>query len=254
MQAVLLAGGKGTRLRPYTRDLPKPLVPLGNAPGDTPVLELLVTQLKEAGVTDLTVVTGHLAEQIEAFLGDGSRFGLNVTLVRETTPLDTAGCLGLIDRPSEPFLMMNGDLLTSLNFAAMRAAHVEGDAPAATIAAHRREVKIDLGVLELDAAGRLTDYVEKPTHTFWVSMGVYVLDPRVCDLVGENERVSLPELILQLRDAGEPVASFREECYWLDIGRPDDYLKAIDDFRERRALFFPNRPEAPATVPLRKAA
>ena len=249
MQAVLLAGGKGTRLRPFTRDLPKPLVPLG----DTPVLELLVTQLKEAGVTDLTVVTGHLAEQIERFLGDGSRFGLNVTLVRETTPLDTAGCLGLIDRPTEPFLMMNGDLLTSLDFAAMLRAHRDSPAPpAATIAAHRREVKIDLGVLELDDAGRLTDYVEKPTHVFWVSMGVYVLDPRVCDLVGEHERVSLPELILKLRDAGEPVRSFRKDCYWLDIGRPDDYRKAIADFAECRTLFFPNRTEA--TAPVRKAA
>ena len=251
MHAVLLAGGKGTRLRPYTRDLPKPLVPLADG---VPVLDLLIRQLADAGATRLTVVTGHLAEQIERFCGDGSKWGLSIDLVREEQPLDTAGCLGLIERPTEPFLMMNGDLLTSLDFAGMMRAHREDCGAAATIAAHRREVKIDLGVLELDDAGALTDYVEKPTHTFWVSMGVYVLDPRVCDLVGLGERVSLPELILKLRDGGQTVRSHREECYWLDIGRPDDYLRAKADFADRRTLFFPTRTGDKQNPPLKVAA
>jgi len=239
MQAVLLAGGKGTRLRPFTENLPKPLVPLG----DTPVLELLVSQLREARVTDLTVVTGHLAEQIENFLGDGRRFGLRVSFIREQTPLDTAGCLGLLPRPSEPFLMMNGDLLTSLDFCGMMRQHRDRGT-IATIAAHRREVKIDLGVLITDDDGRLVDYVEKPTYDFWVSMGVYCMDPRVCDFVERNERVSLPELMMRLRDAGETITSYREECYWLDIGRPDDYARAIEDFRRSRHLFYRRREAA----------
>lgn len=236
MRAVLLAGGKGTRLQPFTAAFPKPLVPLD----DTPVIEVLVRQLQMFGITDLTVVTGHLAELIRAFLGDGERYGLRIHYFRETTPLDTAGCLGLLPRAVEPFLVMNGDLLTTLDFNRLAQFH-RAKRPAATIATYQRQVKIDLGVLETDDEGRLLDYLEKPVHRFDVSMGIYCFDPAVCDFVQPGERISMPQLIMRLRDADREVLTFRDDCYWLDIGRPDDYATACDEFHRDRNRFFPRR-------------
>ena len=239
MQAILLAGGKGTRLQPFTATFPKPLVPLD----DTPVIEILIQQLRYHGVRDLTVVTGHLAELIHAFLGKGERFGLRIDYLKEETPLDTAGCLGMIERPVQPFLVMNGDLLTTLNFRNLCTFHRDA-APMATIAAYRRDVKIDLGVLHINDGGQLEDYIEKPNYEFFVSMGMYCLDPRVCDYVQRGERISMPQLILRLRDAGEKIMCFREDCYWLDIGRPDYYARAIEEFRGDRSRFLPWRAAA----------
>jgi NDP-sugar pyrophosphorylase family protein len=236
MKAFLLAGGKGARLMPFTATFPKPLVPLG----DVPVIEILIRQLVHHGVHELTVVTGHLAHLIHAYLGRGERFGVRINYLEERTPLDTAGCLGLIERPSEPFVVMNGDLLTTLDFTNLLAFHRQ-HRPLATIAAHQRDVKIDLGVLNIDAENRLVDYVEKPTHEFFVSMGMYCFDPRVCDFVTAGERISMPTLILRLRDAGESVLCYRESCYWLDIGRPDDYSRAIEEFQDYPFRFMPWR-------------
>jgi len=234
MRAVLLAGGKGTRLQPFTAAFPKPLVPLD----DTPVIELLVRQLQMFGVTDLTVVTGHLAELIKAFLGDGERFGLKIDYFRETTPLDTAGCLGLLPKMNESFFVMNGDLLTTLDFNLLAEFHRRRNS-LATIATYRREVKIDLGVLETDEQGRLLDYIEKPTHKFDVSMGIYCFEPEVCEYVEPGERISMPELILRMKRDGRDILTFRDDCYWLDIGRPDDYATACDEFRKDKLRFFP---------------
>ena len=234
MRAVLLAGGKGTRLQPFTATFPKPLVPLD----DVPVIEVLIQQLCHYGVGELTVVTGHLAELIRAFLGHGERFGIRINYIKEETPLDTAGCLGLLERPAEPFLVMNGDLLTTLSFSRMMTFHRQ-HRPLATIAAYQRNVKIDLGVLEISDDGSLRDYIEKPTHEFFVSMGIYCFEPRVCDFVQPGERISMPSLILRLRDAGEGVMCYREDCYWLDIGRPDDYAQAVEEFRGDRSRFLP---------------
>lgn len=239
MRAVLLAGGKGTRLQPFTAAFPKPLVPLD----DVPMIEILVRQLQLFGITELTVVTGHLAELIRAFLGDGERYGVRISYFRETTPLDTAGCLGVLPRPSEPFLVMNGDLLTTLDFHRLAQFHRLRGATA-TIAAYRRKIKIDLGVLQTDDDGRLRDYLEKPTHEFLVSMGVYCFAPEVCDHIRPGERVSMPELMLRLRDAGCDVQTYQEDCYWLDIGRPDDYAAACDEFRRDRGRFFPRAAQA----------
>lgn len=234
MQAILLAGGKGTRLQPFTATFPKPLVPLD----DTPVIEILIQQLCHFGVRELTIVTGHLAELIHAFLGNGERFGIRINYFKEETPLDTAGCLGVIERPTEPFLVMNGDLLTTMNYANLMAFHCQ-HRPMATIGAYKREVKIDLGVLQITDDGLLTDYIEKPTYDFFVSMGIYCFDPRVSDFVRPGERLTMPALVLRLRDAGEPIMCFREDCYWLDIGRPDDYARAIEEFSSDRSRFLP---------------
>lgn len=236
MQAVLLAGGKGTRLQPFTATFPKPLVPLD----DVPVIEVLVQQLARHGVDDLTVVTGHLAELIRTFLGDGERFGVRIDYIKEQTPLDTAGCLGLIERPRESFLVMNGDLLTTLNFADMMRFH-RRHREIATVGTYGRKVTIDLGVVETDAESRLTEYREKPTHHFLVSMGIYCFTPEICDFVQPGERISMPALILRLRDEGRPVMCYREDCYWLDIGRPEEYALAVDEFRRDRSRFFLRR-------------
>ena len=160
MRAILLAGGKGTRLQPFTATFPKPLVPLD----DVPVIEVLAAQLREHGITDLTVVTGHLAELIRAFLGDGERFGLRIEYFKERTPLDTAGCLGVLPRPTEPFLVMNGDLLTTLNFQSLCGFHLQ-HRPTATIATYPKKVTIDLGVVEMDdrwPADRLPGEAQPP--------------------------------------------------------------------------------------------
>ncbi|HEY1067093.1 MAG TPA: sugar phosphate nucleotidyltransferase [Pirellulales bacterium] len=237
MQAVLLAGGRGMRLRPYTATLPKPLVPLD----DTPVVELLLRQLAHYGIHDLTVVLGHLAELIQAFLGDGSRFGVNIRYIKEETPLDTAGCLGLLETPREPFLVMNGDLLTNLDFSDLIASHLK-TRTTATIATYPRRVKIDFGVLDVDAQNHLVNYTEKPSHDFLVSMGVYCFEPYVCGYVKAGEKISMPDLILRMKAAGETVSCYRADCYWLDIGRPDDYSQATDDFLANREFFLPTKP------------
>lgn len=236
MRAVLLAGGKGARLQPFTATFPKPLVPLE----DTPVIEVLIQQLHDEGIRDLTVVTGHLAHLIQAFLGNGERLDMQIEYFQEHTPLDTAGCLGVLPRPQESFLVMNGDLLTTLSFSGLAAFH-RHRRPLATIAVYPRQVQIDLGVIEMDEDGRLTDYIEKPQHNFHVSMGIYCFEPRVCDYIEPGERISMPELILRLREAGETVLCYREDCYWLDIGRPDDYATAIEEFRRDRFRFLPRR-------------
>ncbi len=217
MRAVLLAGGKGRRLRPYTTSFPKPLMPVG----DKPILEVVVRQLKSHGFDNLTMAVGHLAWLLEAYFGDGGKMGVHVGYSHETTPLGTAGPLGLIDPPNESFLVMNGDLLTDLDFGAMMAAHRESGA-AATVAVYQRDVKIDLGVLEIED-GRVTGYVEKPTLHYPVSTGIYCFHPRVLERIAPNQRLDLPDLILELIGDGEVVDTFPLSGYWLDIGRPDDY-------------------------------
>src|SRR5271167_1260823 len=242
MQAVLLAGGRGTRLRPYTHVLPKPLMPLGDA-DPMPIIEVVLRQLGRFGFCDVTIITGYLTELIEAFCGDGRKFGTRLTYHREVTPLGTAGGLTLVDRPAAPVLVINGDILTTLDFAAMFAFH-RAQGAAATIASYPREVKIDFGVLEFGADPHvLTGYREKPALAFQVSMGVYILDPIAWDFLVPNRPLPMPDLLETLRGAGHPVHCFRQECYWLDIGRHDDYDLANEVFESRRAAFL-GYPEA----------
>ena len=234
MRAVILAGGRGTRLRPYTTIFPKPLMPVG----DMPILEIVIRQLKHAGITDIVMAVGHLAELLEAYFGDGSRLGVRITYSREETPLGTAGPLALIPGLDETFLVMNGDVLTTIDYTALIAEHRRSGA-LATIATHRRDVRIDLGVIETDASGRLTDYIEKPTYHYRVSMGIYIFEPAVLGYVTPGQRLDFPELILRLLAADQPVQSFPFDGYWLDIGRPDDYEQAIEEFERLKTLFLP---------------
>lgn len=236
MRAVVLAGGKGQRLRPYTTILPKPLMPIG----DMPILEVVLRQLKAAGVTRVTMAVGHLAELLQAFFGDGHRFGLAIDYSFEEQPLGTVGPLTLIPGLKEEgtFLMMNGDILCTLDYQALIRCHRETGA-AATIATYRREVKIDFGVIETASDGLLTGYVEKPSFEYEVSMGIYCFDSRVLGILRHNEFRDFPDLVRSLIAAGEKVASFPFDGYWLDIGRPDDYATAIEEFDSRRSEFLP---------------
>ena len=243
MKAVLLAGGKGTRLRPFTHVFPKPLMPLGDD-DPMPIIEVVLRQLARAGFRDVAVITGYLTELIEAFCGTGAKFGNRLTYHREVTPLGTAGGLTLLDRPDEPVLVINGDILTTLDFAAMYAFHCERKS-AATIASYPREVRIDFGVLEFgDDPHVLAGYREKPGFSFQVSMGVYILDPVAWDYLTPGEPQPMPDLLEAMRGDGRPVHCFRQPCYWLDIGRHDDYATANDVFVARRAEFL-GEPERP---------
>jgi NDP-sugar pyrophosphorylase family protein len=237
MQAIVLAGGKGTRLRPFTHVFPKPLMPLGEAE-PMPILEVVLRQLGRFGFRNVTIITGYLTELIEAFCGTGQRFGLQLCYCREITPLGTAGGLTLVDRPLEPVLVINGDILTTLDFGAMYAFHRQRAAEA-TIASFSREVRIDFGVLDF-AEDRevLAGYREKPSFAFEVSMGVYILNPTAWEFLRPGHALGMPELLESMRLSGHPVHCFREPCEWLDIGRHDDYAAANETFENRRAAFL----------------
>jgi NDP-sugar pyrophosphorylase family protein len=237
MQAILLAGGKGTRLRPFTHVFPKPLMPLGDA-DPMPIIEVVLRQLARFGFRDITIITGYLTELIEAFCGDGRKFGARLDYQRETTPLGTAGGLTLVERPDEPVLVINGDILTTLDYGEMYEFHCRRGA-AATIASYPREVRIDFGVLEFTSDPHiLAGYREKPEFSFQVSMGVYILDPLAWDFLRAGEPLPMPDLLEMIRRSGRSVHCFRQSCYWLDIGRHDDYATANDIFQARRHAFL----------------
>ena len=225
MEAVILAGGKGTRLRPYTITLPKPLVPVG----ERPILELMIRQLKRAGVVRITIAVGHMADIVMAFFGAGEKFGIEILYSVEDEPLGTVAPIKLIDNLPEQFLVMNGDLLTDLDYEALYRSHAASGAEL-TIATYQRDAKIDFGVLEVDrAARRLTGFREKPTYHFDVSMGVYVFSRSLLQRVPLREPYGLDDLVLNMLAAGQPINTYPHSGYWLDIGRPDDYEQAVQD-------------------------
>jgi len=237
MKAIVLAGGKGTRLRPFTHVFPKPLMPLGEA-DPMPILEVVLRQLARHGFEDVTIITGYLTELIETFCGDGRRFGVSIRYRRESVPLGTAGGLVLVERPTEPVLVLNGDVLTTLDFAALAAFHRKRQAQA-TIAAFPRKVRIDFGVLEFGSDPHLlTGYREKPEYAFEVSMGLYMLGPAAWDYLEPGQELTMPELLEAMRADSQAIHCYRQDCVWLDIGRHDDYATATEIFEARRAEFL----------------
>jgi NDP-mannose synthase len=224
MRAVILAGGEGRRLRPYTTVLPKPLMPVG----DKPILEIILHQLASHSFQDITVSVGYLSGLIEAYCADGSRFGTQLTYVRETEPLGTAGPLQLIESDKNPFLVMNGDVLTNLNYRALYEYHLQ-NGQLLTVATYRKQVQIQLGVLTLDDENIITEYTEKPTLHYPVSMGVYCCSPEVLDYLPRGKRFDLPDLVRTLIENHKPVRAFLHDGFWLDIGNQDDYEKAQDE-------------------------
>jgi len=236
MQALILAGGKGTRLKPYTTVLPKPLMPVG----DYPILEIILRQLKRAGTNEVILAVGHMSQLFHAFFQDGIRYGLKIRYSFEKEPLGTAGPIALaLDHLNNDFMVMNGDLLTSLDFKKLFAFHRKMGS-AATIGLYRREVAIDFGVIESDEDNRLVSYIEKPTYQFDVSMGVNVMNKiAVKPYLRPGKYLNIPELMRCLIDDGQSVFCYREPCYWLDIGRIDDYKEALEIFETNKAQFLP---------------
>ncbi len=237
MKAVVLAGGKGTRLAPYTKVIPKPLMPIG----DMPILEVMLRQMKRAGVDEVILAIGHLGNLIRAFFGDGSDYGLRIRYSLESQPLGTAGPLSLIEGLDEPFLVVNGDTLTTLDFKDFISFHHHSDA-AATIAMIQRVVNIDLGVIQLNGEHAVVDYLEKPSYNFQVSMGIYLFEPRTMKFIPRGEYFDFPALVLRLIKAKERVIGYPFEGYWKDLGRPDDYEQAIMDFETMRTTFLDGEP------------
>lgn len=225
-RAVILAGGKGTRLGPFTTILPKPLLPIGNQA----ILELVIEQLRLCGFTRLTLAVGYLSHLIEAVFGDGSAYGVEIDYHHERLPLGTAGALAGIERLDEPFLMINGDVITTLDFRELVDSHLESG-NALTIATQVRTATIDFGVLRIaDGGGRLRQvvgYHEKPHSDYVVSMGVYVVSPQLLELIEPDAYLDFPDLVLQALAANEPVGSYDYDGLWLDIGRHEDYERAI---------------------------
>lgn len=233
LRAVVLAGGRGTRLAPYTTVLPKPLMPVG----DMPILEFLILRLREHGITSVTIAVGHLASLIQAYFGDGSKWGVQIDYSMEQQPLGTAGPLRLATGLNQTFLLMNGDLLTDLDFGAFHQAHLDSGA-AATVGVYERDYQVELGVIEMNDIRQVTGYVEKPVYRYRASMGVYVLEPHVVDCIPPDRPFDLPDLIRALMAKGEPVSAYVHSGYWLDIGRPEDYQRAQADvggLRDRMA-------------------
>lgn len=231
MRAIILAGGKGTRLRPYTTLIPKPLVPLG---GKYSILEIILMQLARSGFTQITLAVNHLSHLIMAYFGDGARLGVRLDYSLEEGDLSTIGPLTLLDNLPENFLVMNGDILCDLNYRAFFESHVKSGAMI-SVSAYRRQVKIDFGVLRYDAEGRLNEFQEKPIYDFDVSMGIYCINRSVIEALPRGVAYGFDNLMTDGLANGQIIHIHPFAGYWLDIGRPDDYEYADEHFTELAA-------------------
>lgn len=235
MHAVILAGGKGSRLRPYTTTLPKPLMPIGD---DCSILEIVLRQLAQNGFVSVTLAVGHLGQLIQALVGDGSQWGLQVDYAMEDQPLGTIGPVRqVLDRLPDEFLVMNGDILTDLDYSQLLEFHRQSEAPI-TVATYAREVHIDFGVLET-VNRAVVGFTEKPTLSYTVSMGVYAVSKATLRRYPADRAFGFDDLMKDLLARGEAPASFPFDGYWLDIGRPDDYDRANAEFERMRPLLLP---------------
>jgi NDP-sugar pyrophosphorylase family protein len=235
MEAVILAGGQGTRLRPYTTTIPKPLVPVG----ERAILDIVLRQLRKAGVVRVRMAVNHMADLIMAFFGSGEKYGLEIVYSIEDEPLGTVGPLANMSDLPQSFLVMNGDVLTDLDYAALFRSHVASGC-ALTLSTYRRKLRMEFGILEVnEQARRLVGFREKPMHEFDASMGVYAFDRRTLAGIPSKRRYGLDDLVLDMLRKNEPIHTFPWEGYWLDLGRPDDYDQAnrdIDQVFPKEAL------------------
>jgi NDP-sugar pyrophosphorylase family protein len=206
--------------------------------GDKTILEILLYQMKAAGINHVTLTVGHMAGLMRAFFQDGSHYDLDIQYAYETTPLGTAGPLANITHLKNTFLVANGDVLSLIPLNELIKFHRENGG-ICTIAMHQRSVKIDLGVIELDGGNRVNNYIEKPTIDYRVSMGLYVFEPRVLQYIPQGQYLDFPDLVKKLLAAGERVIGFPYEGYWQDLGHPADYDQAVNDFDSLRHLFLP---------------
>ena len=226
VRAVVLAGGKGTRLAPFTTVLPKPLMPIG----ESSILEIVLSQLESFGISEVTLCVGYLSHLIKAVIGDRVPEGMSITYVHEQEALGTAGPLRYVEGLDSTFLVMNGDVLTTLEYDALVRQHVESRS-LLTIATRERPIKIDYGVLHLGMNGssnRVFAYHEKPELTSVVSMGIYVLEPEVLAYLPEEGYFDFPDLVQALLAADQPVGAYLYQGLWFDIGQRDDYERAVE--------------------------
>jgi NDP-sugar pyrophosphorylase family protein len=227
-RAIILAGGKGIRLKPYTIALPKPLVPIG----DMPILEIIINQLKRYGFNHITITLNHMADIIKAFCGDGSRWNIKIDYSMETKQLSTMGPLTLIPDLPEDFLVMNGDVLTDLDFNLLYKYHIDNQNNF-TIASYKRIDKIDYGVLNRNSQNKLTKFDEKPSYEFLVSMGVYVVNKKIIRYIPKDTFFGFDHLMNMLISKSELPSVYEFSGRWLDIGRPDDYEKATSEMDKK---------------------
>lgn len=228
LQAVIMAGGQGARLRPLTENLPKPMLPVG----DRPLMELVIEQLRQAGIRRVNIATHYQPEKITDYFGDGRSFGVDLNYVTEDRPLGTAGALGLIQTPEEPILVINGDILTKVDFRAMLAYHQEHRA-VLTLGVRRYDLNVPYGVVQSDGVF-VEGLIEKPLLSFFVNAGIYLLEPAVHRYIPNQQRFDMTDLIQRLLDEDQPVASFLIREYWLDIGQHADYAQAQEDVKSGR--------------------
>lgn len=240
MRAVILAGGKGTRLKPYTVTLPKPLVPIG---GEMPILEIIIIQLANAGFHHITLAVNHLANLIMAFFGDGSRWNVKIDYSLEEKPLSTIAPLTLIPDLPENFLVMNGDILCNLDYKELYNYHVQADNDV-TVSTYKREAKIDFGVLTYNEHNQIVSFSEKPTYHFDVSMGVYCLNRRIIEKLKVDEPYGFDNLMIDGIANKDKIGVKPFAGYWLDIGRPEDYDNANENYEElKQKLGFIQHPK-----------
>jgi NDP-sugar pyrophosphorylase family protein len=227
MRAIVLAGGRGTRLAPYTTIFPKPLMPIG----EIPIIEIIIRQLRHFGFKRVTLAVGYLSELLRAYIENNRRrfAGIDVDYIYEEEPTGTAGSLADVSGLDSTFLVMNGDVLTTLDYGALIEDHRQGGATL-TIATYRKPVKIDLGVIETNGAGCVCGYHEKPELDYFVSMGIYIYEPSVLKFIPKGKYLDFPDLVNRLLAAGEQVRTHRCNGYWLDIGRAEDFQMATDQF------------------------
>jgi len=233
MKVIILAGGKGRRLYPYTVVLPKPLMPIG----DFPILEVILRQLKSGHLLDITLAVGHLGNLIQTYFGDGSKWGVNIEYSFEEKPLGTVGPLTSLKNLNQTFMVMNGDLLTTLNYLNLIEYHKKQKA-IATVASQKRWVDVDFGVIQKDQDESMVKYIEKPRLSYLVSMGIYVFEPEILNFIPKGEKFDFPDLMQLLLEKDKNVAIYNSDDFWLDIGRPDDYQKAVEEFEKDRKRFL----------------
>lgn len=228
MQAIILAGGKGTRLKPYTTLIPKPLVPIG---GEMPIMEIIIRQLSHFGFDRITISLNHLSHLIRAFFADGSRWNVKIDYSIEEIPLSTIAPLGLIKDLSEDFLVVNGDVLCDINYAEFFNYHL-AKKNKVTVATFKRNAQIDFGVLEYDKDRAITAFREKPTYHFDVSMGVYCINRCIIDTIPKNQKYGFDNLMIDGIRQNARYGVFPFDGFWLDIGRPDDYDYCNENYAE----------------------
>lgn len=235
MMAVILAGGKGVRLKPFTMVIPKPLLPIG----DLPIIEVVIRQIAAAGIKRIALMLGHMAQLFIATFGDGSRWGVNIEYYIEDEPLGTAGSLKMLKKPEKHLLVMNGDILTTLDYRRIVDYHDANNA-SGTIAVTLRKAHIDYGVIIKTKEGFLHEYREKPVLEYDVSMGINVLSSESLSFIPSENKFDIPHLMTALKSAGKRVACYQTDCYWQDIGRFEDYEQASADFVNDPKIFLPD--------------